>query len=110
MPRSKPFRTHGLTFAKAEELLGDYTDRPVPKCGNTRIQRIDYDTICIRFYATTIVKIHRSGVYQLNSGGFRTATTKARINQFSPAGLYQKGRVWFFRDGMEFHDGDCVRE
>lgn len=67
-------------------------------------------------YHKTVVAYLRSGVVRLNSGGWRTATTKLRMNQFANEycngafGVYQKDYAWYvstkagdlpFRDGME---------
>jgi len=45
----------------------------------------------------------------LYSGGYRTATTKSRINEYSPAKIYQKKFQWFIGD-KQFLDGVRVNE
>src|ERR1700742_4196207 len=70
------------------------------------------------FYHDTCVARREGRVVKLDSGGYRTATTKLRMNQFSNEycngafSVYQKGFDWFvrirdqmglpFSDGMEF--------
>jgi hypothetical protein len=44
----------------------------------------------------------------LNSGGYRTHTTKKRINQYSPVRIYQKNFEWFLADGTEFEDNMVI--
>lgn len=52
----------------------------------------------------TIVVSEKNGVYTLNSGGWRTNTTKDRINQYSPARVYQRNSLWYIGDSL-FYDG-----
>lgn len=73
-----------------------------------------FKNIRIRLYGTIIVSIDlETKTYRLNSGGWRTVTTKDRINSFSPAHLYQKDRVWYLRTSkgdVEFRDEITVDE
>ncbi len=71
-------------------------------CHNTRLvqlQRIRDASevpVCVRFHATDIVAYYRDGMVMLDSGGYRTVTTKRRINRCLPVGysLYQERKVW----------------
>lgn len=75
-------------------------------------------TLCegVLTYHSTKVAIFKDGKLTLNSGGYRTVTTKRRINQaFKMFGidayLYQKGNVWYVdKDGktLEFFNGMTV--
>lgn len=63
-------------------------------------------------YHQTCVVERRGNTFILNSGGYRTATTKKRMNTVLPTGVYvfQKEGVWYtriddttvvpFRDGI----------
>lgn len=81
--------------------------------------KADGTETAVIYHQTAVVKFATSGQVWLNSGGWRTVTTKARMNQVSEYyGLgfrvYQKGgkRNWFvtlptgetvpFADGMSF--------
>jgi hypothetical protein len=44
----------------------------------------------------------------LNSGGWRTSTTKDRINKYSPVKVYQRKYEWYLQDGTEFEDNILV--
>lgn len=77
---------------------------------NTWRETIDGEP-AVRFHATVIVRRIREDIYELNSGGYRTATTKQRLNALlSPAmQVWQKDFEWFvstqgsdipFTDGM----------
>jgi hypothetical protein len=67
----------------------------------------------VYYHDTLVVEKLNDGRFVLDSGGFRTKTTKTRINQFTPPGcnLYQEGGPdhWFIKDRqgnpVEFSDG-----
>lgn len=65
----------------------------------------DGDTLTVRLYDTDIVKMTEDTI-TLDSGGFRTSTTKKWINQYiTPAYdyVYQKNFEWFVRRGDNDH-------
>ena len=47
---------------------------------NTWLDRIDHDTVAIVLYRTPIVLIYRDGSVRIDTGGWNTRTTFARIN------------------------------
>lgn len=72
------------------------------------------DTV-IRYHGTDVLKISPDGTQTLNSGGYRTVTTKKRLNEYG-RGFYisQKDYEWFvFLDGIDepvpFEDGMVIR-
>lgn len=66
----------------------------------------------IRLHATNVLQFNPDGKIILNSGGWKTHTTKDRLNHFLPSGYYitQKAGIWYlqnpaateiiFQDGM----------
>lgn len=63
---------------------------------NTYLERRG-DDIAVRLHATDVVTFHADGTATLNTGGWFTVTTKARINDYLPGGISLssiKGR-WF---------------
>lgn len=69
-------------------------------------------TYAVRFHATRIVVYYENGDVVLNSGGWRTMSTKARINEFSPLQVWQANGLWTvawrdirvpFADGITFN-------
>ena len=63
----------------------------------------------IKLYATEILKFKGNRII-LSSGGYKTHTTKARINQFLPGDIrvYQKNYEWYIDNQgkiLEFFDG-----
>lgn len=96
------------TFTQAEEFLAKGRKKTERKLeNNTVLHRIDADTLAVRLHATDIVLIHRNGNFTLNSGGWRTVTTKARINDYSPARVSQTKGVWYV-GSVEFTENIVV--
>ena len=97
-----------FTYNDAAEI---YDNMPRGKLGaNTTIRREDNGDFVIRLYGTDILTYHPDDTITINTGGYRTVTTKARINAFlSPkAELYAKRGKWYIRSGSgvyPFEDG-----
>ena len=92
-------------------------DRICPN--NTAVFTGDDGALTVVLHRTAVFKKHTDGTIELNSGGWRTVTTKARINQafrqLSPethGGVFQKKGEWFVHLGdrgdgitVPFEDG-----
>jgi len=83
--------------------------------GNTYLQRRDAQTIAVKYHATDIVIFHDDGRTELQSGGWRTSTTKERMSSFGPVNVSQSKGVWYcgpdstvFADGITFHADGSV--
>jgi len=72
------------------------------------------------YHSTPVIQFNlEKRLVYLNSGGYRTATTKTRINQACnqfnlPISVYQKNFEWYIRNDskdytMPFKDGTVVR-
>lgn len=87
--------------------------------GNTKVKTTGFDgayETTVTLYNTCVVKFDADTI-TLNSGGHRTSTTKARMNQTANQfnlgyNVYQKKGKWFvsfggceldFQDGMELN-------
>ena len=61
------------------------------------------DGIAVRLHATNVVVIHPDNTYTLNTGGWRTVTTKDRINKYSPVRVHQRKYEWYITmNGKEY--------
>lgn len=69
----------------------------------------DDNAVAIRLHDTNIVIVNNDGTFTLDSGGWRTVTTKERINRYTPAGISQRGGVWYMADGSLFYDGMTIK-
>ena len=94
-----------MTLAEAVSMVRGKTNRKERKIGNNTYAYIEYDgSVSIALHGTVVVRFFPNGMVRLHSGGWRTSTTKNRINQYSPVGVYQKKGEWFLRDGTPFED------
>lgn len=99
------------TYEQLDVFLGRKIVRNVPGIRATKVVRLDV-AIAVVYHNTAVVIASSDHTYKLNTAGYRTATTKDRINTYSPAHLYQKDFKWFlgsidgagcdqpFRDGI----------
>lgn len=68
-------------------------------CHNTTVRLEAYKTVVIRYHNTDIIefRMDNEGFLQvtLNTNGWHTNTTKARINQFTKFHISQRDFVWY---------------
>lgn len=96
-----------FTYSQAGLFIGNHKRRKL--CNNTYIEHIGNGCIGIKLHDTYIVKMYPNGDYELNSGGFRSKTTKNRINKYSPIKIYQRGFEWYYGNDNPFVNGMKVR-
>lgn len=98
-----------MDFQTATKKLIDKRGRvrSTKKLGNnTYLVRIDAESIGVQLHNTVVVTIHKDGTYTLNSGGWRTVTTKNRINEYCPVRVNQRKYEWYVGDeDIPFKDG-----
>jgi len=76
---------------------------------------LDGKELCFYHQSLIVIK-NKDNSYELNSHGYRTKTTKERINRYIPSGfrVYQEDFTWYVSkpDGkvQEFKDGMIIRE
>lgn len=99
-----------LSYYAAQEYLKSRSERPYP-LGSPRATRVirrgaTYgDPIAIKYHDTDVVTYTRESI-TLNSGGWKTVTTKRRMNDALPDSLhlYSKRGVWYIND-TPYQDG-----
>ena len=98
-----------MTYAAMLNLVNGKTNRQERKIGNNTYAEIEHDkSISVRLHGTDVVRFYANGLVKLNSGGWRTHTTKQRINKYSPVGVFQKNFEWYLADGRPFEDNMLV--
>lgn len=81
------------------------------KVANNTYARLDSNgAIVIRYHDTDVVTLFYDGAIRLDSGGWKTLTTKERLNWFLPYSIrvYQESGIWYLSDNKEvylFEDG-----
>jgi hypothetical protein len=99
-----------MTYLEAVMMVKGKTSASRRKIGNnTRAEILPDGSVAIILHATPVVTIHPNDSATLRSGGWRTSTTKNRINKYSPVKVYQRNHEWFLEDGTPFEDGIWVR-
>jgi hypothetical protein len=75
------------------------------EANNTYLHRHDNGDFALRFHNTDIILWHPDSTMQLFSGGWKTITTKERINRYLPRGivLLQNQGVWYLGRGWKDH-------
>ncbi len=64
---------------------------------NTRVVSVEPQVLGLKLHDTIIVYYYRNGGIKLDSGGFRTLTTKERINSYTPFYVYQENHIWYVK-------------
>lgn len=79
------------------------------KLGNNTYAIRHPDSLAIRLHSTDILTFTPDGAVTVNSGGWRTVTTKARLNEYLPAGsIGQRNGQWYWHTGATYSDGDIL--
>lgn len=105
------------SYSEAESFLSGKESRRIPGIRGTSIARVSEDSIACIYHETQVVTWNANGNVTFNSGGYRTKTTKDRMNKGSYFYIYQNRGRWFiaalaegygfpkdlvFKDGMTF--------
>lgn len=102
-----------MNYLKLDEQLQGRCRYSRKLANNTYAERRDDGVIAIRLRKTDILTFHRSGSVTYDTGGWRTRTTKNRMNEYGKQGAYvhQKDGVWMLNHAGEsyvFRDGITV--
>ena len=85
-----------LTHSRCAELMDTARDRdagkPIGK--NTRLHEECGNEYTVYLHGNLIMRISKLG-WTYYDGGYRTVTTKARLNEYGPNGVSQKNWVWY---------------
>lgn len=90
-----------LTYDRCERLLRGRDFRNIAR--NTSLTRED-GVIYVVYHRTRILAFHKDGAVIADCAGYRTVSTKDRLNALADAGVYQKKFVWYI-GRLEFYDG-----
>lgn len=103
-----------MTHEKAVALIRGKTNRTTRKLGNNTVGVIhDNGDVGIILHSTEVVTIHADGTYTLNTGGWRTYTTRSRMDEYTPFRLSGKCRTRSWDSGewsIGYHDGETRHE
>lgn len=83
------------TYSEAQMFLGTRTSKVIQGKKATKVVRISKDEIALVYHGTNVVTWKSNGDVTFNSGGYRTRTTKDRMNKGSHFYIYQNRDRWF---------------
>jgi hypothetical protein len=96
-----------MEYQRAKEKLAGRESRKI--ANNTYLKAREAGAIALRLHETDILTYTPDGKCILNSGGWRTVTTKARMNDYAPgAPIIQKAGVWYI-GGKVYQDGCYIK-
>ena len=75
-------------YPEAARVLADADADGLKIANNTWLVRYDSDTIAVRFHDTNIVIFQRDGRATYRTGGWKTTTTRERLNRYAPPGVH----------------------
>jgi hypothetical protein len=94
------------SYESAAKYLGAKADRPLEN--NTRLQRRNCNDIAVKYHDTDIVTFRSDGSIVVNSGGWRTSTTKERINRYAGLHISQYKSIWYVTAKLLFADNGRI--
>lgn len=92
-----------MNYWKADSKLQGRCHEQRKVANNTILARRGED-IALRLHSTDILLFRRDGSVVYNSGGWRTSTTKSRMNDFGTGRIHQHKFTWYV-NGEEYFDG-----
>ncbi len=84
-----------MDYQKADAILQGRNYRSKKLQNNTYLERIAGNAIAVRLHNTHIITLYDDNTAMLDSGGWRTATTKDRLNQYG-FHVRQENSEWFY--------------
>lgn len=102
---------HVTNYSKADKALGDRRSKVIGN--NTELVRKGGD-IAVELHGNEVVRFYSGGEVGLSSAGYRSSTTKDRLNRYTPNGvnIVQRNHKWYLeRRGKKvpFEDGMTIR-
>ena len=83
------------TYENVRRALNGDDERTFPNLTATRFVRGADGVFHLEYHGSRIVTYHPDGTYTLDTCGYATKTTKARIGKFGPCDVIQKKGEWF---------------
>ena len=112
------YRTAALSRLSVEDLRHHLSGHQSRRLAHNTYAELDPDgSVGVRFHTTRILTFHPADTFTVSSGGWRTVTTKQRLNALLPAGyrIHSNRFAWYittpegvfpFEDGDEWKTGE----
>jgi hypothetical protein len=119
MPAAEGVGEVSRKYGELDELMARARKGRRKLANNTYLEEREHGALAIRLHATDVLIYRPNGTVELNSGGWRTITTKDRLCRFLPGAwhVFQVGGAWYlsdgscqwgYEDGMVIHDDGTV--
>jgi len=98
-----------MNYSEAKELINDrYTRNHSRKLANNTYLKEESGYYAIELHGSQIIKLYPDYMI-LDTCGYRTLTTKDRLNRFTPVNIYQESFIWYIgtwetKDPIAFFD------
>ena len=97
------------TYEKFEAILSKTRKRKKKVAHNTVLYDYSPDEIGLKLHDTSVLIAHKNGNVRYSSGGWKTNTTKDRMNSYGPLNIHQiKGEWYFAMNGFMYPYHDCM--
>lgn len=109
---AETYRTAALARLTPDDLRQHLNGRQSRRLAHNTYAELDDDgSVGVRFHATRILTFHPEGTFTVSTGGWRTVTTKQRLNALLPAGfrIFSERYAWQIatpEGTFPFEDGD----
>lgn len=106
-----------MTYESANGQLTGRNSERRKIANNTYLERRSDNKIAIRLHNTDILTFSPNGDITLDSGGWKTVTTKARMNDYLPCRIWSERGVWYvhlngtkvpYADSMVIHSDGTI--
>ena len=102
-------------YMQAVTFLNNRTSKMVPGKRGTKVVRETEETVALYYHRTPVVTWYMDGRIIIRSGGYKSVTTKRRINDAVPdIRVWQRNFEWWvtwlgsMSNPEPFHDGMAV--
>lgn len=85
-----------MNYTKLNESLSGRCATRRKLGNNTFAERRDTGAIAIRLHSTDVLTFKADGSIVFNTGGWKTLTTKDRLNEYGPVRIWQNKGQWYF--------------
>lgn len=93
-----------MDYGKATNLLTGRNEQRRKIANNTYLERRG-ENIAVHLHSTDVLTFHPNGDVQFDTAGWKTVTTKQRMNKFqNVARIWSDKGVWYVRVGTQWQD------
>lgn len=99
---------HLKDWKSARKALGKKEEKNIGN--NTYLVRMPNNDIAVTLHGSRVVRYRKGGATQVSSAGYKTSTTKDRINRYTPSNVsvVQRDYEWYLKKNgskQPFQDG-----